>query len=58
MLFEFVFTVSNNEAHVFTSGLDMIQSVSAISVSGGGDCPELAADGIIRGMLIINNTFL
>ena len=32
----------------------MIQNVSAITVNGGGDCPELAADGIIHGMLIIN----
>jgi hypothetical protein len=34
---------------VFTNGLDMIQNASGISVSGGGDCPELAAAGILKG---------
>ena len=44
-----VFTAYLNKAYVFTSGFDMIQNASGIRVNGGGDCPELAAAGILRG---------
>ena len=44
-----VFTASLNKAYVFTNGFDMIQNVSGITVTGGGDCPELAAAGILGG---------
>ena len=38
---------SLNKAYVFTNGFDMIHNASAIRVNGGGDCPELAAAGIL-----------
>ena len=44
-----VFTASLTEAYVFTNGFDMIQKVSGVTVNGGGDCPELAAAGILGG---------
>jgi hypothetical protein len=44
-----VFTASLNKAYVFTNGFDMIRNASGIRVNGGGDCPELAAAGILSG---------
>ncbi|CAG2205538.1 unnamed protein product [Mytilus edulis] len=37
-----------NKAYSFTSGTDMIQAISEVKVNGGGDCPELAAAGILN----------
>ncbi|XP_063438527.1 von Willebrand factor A domain-containing protein 7-like [Mytilus trossulus] len=39
---------SLNKAYVFSSGTEMIQAISNVSVHGGGDCPELAAAGILN----------
>ncbi|CAC5399589.1 unnamed protein product [Mytilus coruscus] len=39
---------SLNKANVFSSGTDMIQAISNVRVDGGGDCPELAAAGILN----------
>ncbi|XP_071140496.1 hemicentin-1-like [Mytilus edulis] len=39
---------SLNEGFVYTSGQDMIDKIATIVVSGGDDCPEFAAAGILK----------
>lgn len=34
----------------------MIQAISNVSVNGGGDCPELAAAGILNGKYMYYST--
>lgn len=34
---------------MFRDGYEMIKQLDSIIVNGGGDCPEFAADGILRG---------
>lgn len=38
-----------NRAFVFRDGYEMIKKIDSIIVGGGDDCPEFAADGILRG---------
>ncbi|CAC5380919.1 unnamed protein product [Mytilus coruscus] len=40
--------VTMNEAFVFRDGYEMIKKIDSIKVAGGGDCPEFAADGILK----------
>ncbi|XP_052077826.1 von Willebrand factor A domain-containing protein 7-like isoform X2 [Mytilus californianus] len=40
--------VTMNEAFVFRDGYEMIKKIDGIKVAGGGDCPEFAADGILK----------
>lgn len=37
-----------NKAFIYTDGLEMINKISSVVVDGGGDCPELAAAGILK----------
>ncbi|XP_076117600.1 uncharacterized protein LOC143085245 isoform X1 [Mytilus galloprovincialis] len=40
--------VTLNEAFVYRDGYEMIKKLDSIIVDGGGDCPEFAADGILK----------
>ncbi|XP_063413566.1 von Willebrand factor A domain-containing protein 7-like [Mytilus trossulus] len=40
--------VTMNQACVFRDGYEMITKLDSIIVDGGGDCPEFAADGILK----------
>ncbi|CAC5380923.1 unnamed protein product [Mytilus coruscus] len=43
--------VTMNEAFVFRDGYEIIKKIDSIKVDGGGDCPEFAADGILKGTI-------
>ena len=45
-----IISESLTQGVVHTNGYDMIQDVSAIVASGGDDCPEYSAAGILKGM--------
>ena len=42
-------SVTLNEVFTFRNGYDIINKVESVKVVGGGDCPEYAAAGIIKG---------
>ncbi|XP_071138743.1 von Willebrand factor A domain-containing protein 7-like [Mytilus edulis] len=49
-----------NNATAFSSGTDMINAISNVKVGGGGDCPELAAAGILKAieLSLVDSTIL
>ncbi|VDI23038.1 Hypothetical predicted protein [Mytilus galloprovincialis] len=47
--------VTMNRAFVFRDGYEMIKKIDSIIVGGGDDCPEFAADGILRAIKLSRN---